>query len=220
MARRALCLIPLIFFAIAYAAPSAQTPAVSPHNDAVPAELVDAIKSRFAPGGQHVDIGGKVLDFWWVKALPLRAGSSEIGWSAVEEGALVGAVKLGAPYTEMRGRTIKQGVYTLRYGLQPSDGNHLGASPNPEFLLLSPAAADTSSAAPGHDGMIKISKLTIGLSHPAVWALDPPVATDAPLTLKKNDAGMTAVVFQVPVARDGKDAGMLKFGLVLIGQIQ
>jgi len=198
----------------------AQTPVVSGHSDAVPAELVDAIKSRFAPGGQRVDIGGKVLDFWWVKALPLRAGSNEISWSAVEEGALVGAVKLGAPYTEMRGRTIKQGVYTLRYGIQPADGNHLGASPNPEFLLLSPAAADTSSAALGHDGVIKISKLSIGLSHPAVWGLDPPVASDPPLALKKNDAGMTALVFQVPVARDGNDAGQLKFGLVLVGQIQ
>ena len=160
----------------------AQTPVVSPQTDAVSGELTDAVKSQLASGGQRVDIGGKVLDFWWVKALPLRAGSSDIGWSAVEEGALVGAVKLGAPYTEMRGRTIKQGVYTLRYGIQPSDGNHLGASPNPEFLLLSPAAADASSAAPGHDGVIKISKLTIGLSHPAVWGPDPPVATDAPAT--------------------------------------
>jgi len=218
MTRRALYLIPLIFFV--NAAASAQTPAVSPHNDAVPAELADAIKSQLASGGQRVDIGGKLIDFWWVKALPLRAGSTEIGWSSIEEGALVGAVKLAAPYTEMRGRTIKAGVYTLRYGLQPADGNHLGASPNPEFLLLSPAAADTSGGPVGHDGAIKISKLTIGLSHPAVWGLDPPVASDAPLTLKKNDAGMTAVVFQVPVSRGDKEAGSLKFGLVLVGQIQ
>ena len=42
----------------------------------------------------------------------------------------------------------------------------------------------------------------------------------APLTLKKNDAGMTAVVFQVPVSRGGKETGSLKFGLVLVGQIQ
>ena len=165
-------------------------------------------------------VGGKTIEFWWVKAVPLRPGSSETGWSAVEEGALVGAVKLSSAYNEMRGRTIKPGVYTLRYGIQPADGNHLGASPNPEFLLLSPAAADSSSAALGHDGAIKISKLTIGLSHPAIWGLDPPIASDAPLSLKKNDAGMTAVIFQVPVSRDGKDAGVLKFGLVLVGQIQ
>ena len=198
----------------------AQTPVVTAHSDAAPAEIADAIKAQLATGGQQVAVGGKTIEFWWVKALPLRPGSTEIGWSAVEEGALVGAVKLSSAYNEMRGRTIKPGVYTLRYGIQPADGNHLGASPNPEFLLLSPAAADSSSAALGHDGAIKISKLTIGLSHPAIWGLDPPIAADAPLSLKKNDAGMTAVVFQVPVSRDGKDAGVLKFGLILVGVIQ
>src|SRR5207249_2710585 len=187
------------FFSIFLGALSAraQNPVITAHSDAAPAELADAIKTQLATGGQHVAIGGKTLEFWWVKALPLRAGSTEIGWSAVEEGALVGAVKLSMPYTEMRGRTIKAGVYTLRYGVQPSDGNHLGASPNPEFLLLSPAAADASSAVLGHEGVIKISKLTIGLSHPAVWSLDPPIASEAPLTVKKNDAGMSAVIFQV-----------------------
>jgi hypothetical protein len=198
----------------------AQNPVVTRHGDPVPAELADGVKAQLATGGQQVAVGAKALEFWWVKALPLRAGSSEIGWSAVDEGTLVGAVKLTTAYTEMRGRTIKPGTYTLRYGIQPADGNHLGASPNPEFLLLSPAAADASAAALGHDGTIKISKLAIGLSHPAVWALDPPIASDAPLSLKKNDAGMTAVIFELPVSRDGKDAGLLKFGLILVGEIQ
>ena len=120
----------------------------------------------------------------------------------------------------MRGRPLRPGVYTLRYAIQPADGNHLGASPNPEFLLLSPAGSDTSAAALGHDGTITISKLSIGLSHPAVWGLDPPIASGAALSLKKNDAGMTAVIFEIHVTREGKDAGALKFGLVLVGEIQ
>jgi hypothetical protein len=202
------------------AAARAQQPAVTAHTDAVSPELAEAVRAQLAPGGQQVVVDGKTLEFWWVKALPLRTGSTDIAWSAVDEGALVGAVKLSAAYTEIRGRAIKPGVYTLRYGIQPADGNHLGASPNPEFLLLSPAAADTYGAALGHDGTIKLSKLTIGLSHPAVWSLDPPVAADAPLTVKKNDAGMSAVIFQVPASRDGRAAGFLKFGLILVGHIQ
>ena len=198
----------------------AQNPIVTAHSDAAPAELADPVKAQLAAGGQRVAAGGKTLDFWWVKALPLRGGSTEIGWPAIEEGTLVGAVKMAAPYTDMRGRSLKPGVYTLRYGIQPADGNHLGTAPNPEFLLLSPAAADTSAAALGHDGTVKISKLTIGLSHPAVWGLDPPIAADAPMTIRKNDTGMIAVVFAVPVSRDGKPAGTLKFGLILVGEIQ
>ncbi len=53
-----------------------------------------------------------------------------------------------------------------------------------------------------------------------MWGLDPPVASAAPLSIRKNDAGWTAVIFEVPVTRDGKSAGTLKFGLVLIGEIQ
>ena len=198
----------------------AQTPVVTTHSDAAPSELAEPINTQLAAGGQRVAVGSKALTFWWVKTLPLRAGSSEVGWSAIDEGTLVGAVTLSSNYTDMRGRVVKPGVYTLRYGVQPADGNHLGASPNPEFLLLSPAASDTSAAPLGHEGTIKISKLSIGLSHPAVWGLDPPVASGAPLSLKKNDAGMTAVIFDLPVSRDGKDAGRLKFGLILIGEIQ
>src|SRR5438552_3635868 len=209
--------IPSLIILIAAGA-RAQTPMVTTHSDAAPSELAAAIKTQLAPGGQQVAVGGKTLAFWWVKTLPLRG--NEIGWSSIEEGTLVGAVRLASTYNDMRGRALKPGVYTLRYGIQPADGNHLGASPTPEFLLLSPAASDTSAAALGHDGTIKISKLSIGLSHPAVWGLDPPIASGAPLSLKKNDAGMTAVIFEIPVTRDGKDAGALKFGLILVGEIQ
>ena len=218
--RNSRLLLSVFFLSLFVSTSFAQTPVATKHGEPVPAELADAVKAQLATGGQQVAVGSKTLLFWWVKALPLRAGTTDIGWSSVQEGTLVGAVKLTTMYTDMRGRQIKPGLYTLRYAIQPADGNHLGASPNPEFLLLSPAAADTSAGPLGHDGTIKISKLAIGLSHPAVWGLDPPVASDAPLSVKKNDAGMSSVIFELPVSRDGKEAGALKFGLVLVGEIQ
>jgi hypothetical protein len=39
------------------------------------------------------------------------------------------------------------------------------------------------------------------------------------MKVRANEAGHKAVIFQVPVSRDGKDAGMLRFGLILIGEI-
>src|SRR5438445_4203470 len=179
---------PVLFSVIVAARAGAQAPVVTVHTDAAPAELAEPVKVQLAAGGQQVAAGARALRFWWVKALPLRAGSTEVGWSSIDEGTLVGAVKIAAAYTDMRGRTIKPGVYTLRYAVQPADGNHLGASPNPEFLLLSPAASDPSAAALGHEGTIKISKLTIGLTHPAVWGLDPPIAADPPLSVRKHEA--------------------------------
>jgi hypothetical protein len=143
-----------------------------------------------------------------------------VSWTHVEEGTLVGAVKLSADYRDVRGRVIKTGVYTLRYGIQPANGDHLGVSPYREFLLLSPAAVDTDPAPRGHDGTVEISKQAIGGSHPGVWSLDPPVAGGEALKAHQTELGHDAIVMEVPTVRDGKPAGPLRFGLVLIGRIE
>src|SRR5260370_20155012 len=95
--------------------PGAQPPGITAHGDPPPVELEDPIEAILAPGGQHVTIGGKMLDFWWVKSLPLLVGTADVSWAAVEEGTVVGAVKLSASYPDVRGRTIPAGLCTLRY---------------------------------------------------------------------------------------------------------
>lgn len=206
------------------AAPLSAAPLdASRHKEALPSDLAAPIAALLMPGdGVRVTIDTSTLDFWWVKGLPAKADSEAVTWAQVEEGALVGAVRVSADFRDVRGRVIKTGTYTLRYGIQPQDGDHLGVSPNREFLLLSPAAIDTDAAPRGHEGAIEVSKRTIGGSHPAVWSIDPPVA-DAKHTVlspHKTDLGHDAVIVEVPVARAGKAAGGLKFGLVLIGRIE
>lgn len=199
---------------------AAQDVSVRAIPDPPPAELADPIEALMQTGGQGVSAGGKTIDLWWVKSLPLKSGSTDKGWPAVEEGTLVGAVKLPEGYADMRGKPIRPGVYTLRYGLQPEDGNHLGVTPNREFLLLGPAAVDNSVSALGHDGTIALAKQSSGAGHPSIWGLDPPSASGPALRTYKNDAGQTGVVFQVPISRDGQDAGVIVFGLILSGTIQ
>jgi hypothetical protein len=169
-------------------------------------------------GGVRAVVNGVTLDFWWVRSLPMKPAAST--WQgAVEEGTLVGAVRIGAESRDIRGRVVKPGVYTLRYGLQPDNGDHIGVSPFRDFLLLSPAAIDTEPGPRGHDGTIEISRQTIGGSHPGVWSIDPPVAAPAqqPLSLHKTDLGHEALI--VDVATSGP-AGVLKFGVVLVGKIE
>ncbi len=136
------------------------------------------------------------------------------------EGSLVGAVKVGGTFRDIRGRVIKPGVYTLRYGIQPDNGDHLGVSPHRQFLLISPAADDRNPAPQGHDGTVELSKGSIGGSHPGVWSIDPPASTESLLSLHKNDLGHQSVIVEVPAARDGKPAGALRFGIVLVGKIE
>jgi hypothetical protein len=189
------------------------------HNDPAPSGLAPNIAARFGPGGARATANGITLTFWWVKDVPLKPGSG-MAWKDVAEGSLVGAVKIDRDYRDIRGKIIKPGVYTLRYGIQPENGDHLGVSPFRDFLLLSPASIDKDPAPHGHDGTVDLSKETIGGSHPAVWSIDPPESHDAPLTVHTTELGHKALTFEVPVSREGKSVGALRFGLVLIGKIE
>lgn len=197
---------------------------VSRHKEPLPNDLAAPIASLLTAGdGARVTLDkSTILEFWWVKGLPLKSGAKAASWADVDEGTLVGAIRVSADFRDIRGRVVKPGTYTLRYGIQPQNGDHLGTSPFREFLLLSPAALDKEPPPLGHEGTVDISKRTIGGSHPAVLSIDPPVA-DAKLalfSLHKTELNHDAVIFEVPVARDGSTAGTLKFGVVLVGRIE
>ena len=174
------------------------------HSDPVPTEIAPPVAAKVAPGGVRATANGTAITFWWVSDLP---GAS---WAEVPEGTLVGAVKLDADVKDIRGRVIKAGVYTLRYGIQPANDDHFGISPFRNFLLVSPAAVDKDPAAVDHDGAIALSRQTLGGKHPAVLSIDPPAAKDAPLAVYTTELGHKALIVE---------AGKLKFGIVLIGKI-
>jgi hypothetical protein len=175
------------------------------HSDPVPTEIAAPVAAKVAPGGVRATANGTTITFWWVTDLP---GAS---WTEVPEGTLVGAVKLDADMRDIRGRMMKAGVYTLRYGIQPKTDDHYGVSPFRNFLLLSPAAVDKDPAARDHDGTVGLSVQTLGGKHPAVLSIDPPAGKDAPLAVYTTDLGHKSLIVEV---------GKLKFGIVLIGRIR
>jgi hypothetical protein len=181
-------------------------PAVTPLTEKPAAELAAGIASRLVPAAKVV-IGEATLDIWLVKAVE-GAGAD---WSSVESGTLVGALRVTGTFKEIRGKMVKPGVYTLRYGQQPQNGDHLGISQFREFLLISPTAIDIDPKVLGFDGVVALSKEVIGTAHPASLSLDPPHdAPGAPLSVYQNELGHDGVVFQ---------AGALKFGLIVTGLI-
>ena len=175
------------------------------HTDPVPTEIAAPVAAKVAPGGVRATASGTTITFWWVTDL---AGAS---WAEVPEGTLIGAVKLDADVRDIRGRVMKAGVYTLRYGIQPVTDDHFGVSPFRNFLLLSPAAIDKDPAARDHDRTVELSAQTFGGKHPAVWSIDPPAGKDAPLAVYTTDLGHKSLIVEV---------GKLKFGIVLIGRIR
>lgn len=211
----------LLVAVLAPAAAIAQDLTAEPITEAAPAEIAAPIQGLLSNRAVKVAAPASVaLTFWWVKSLPLKEGSGAPMWSQVAEGTIVGAVRIAGPQKDMRGRRVKQpGVYVLRYGIQPQNGDHLGVSPFRDFLLLVPAALDTSAEPVSHDKLVELSPRSISVSeaHPAVLSLDPPMTSEEALKIHTNNAGHKAVVFEVPTSREGQ---ALRFGLILIGEIK
>jgi hypothetical protein len=211
--------VPVVLCALALssAIATAQTK-VDPLPEKPPSQIAPAIASLLQPSGIKAIVGGATLDIWWAQAIALSGDGP--GWSNVESGTLVGAMRISGPYKEIRGKVVGPGVYTLRYGLQPQNGDHLGISAFREFLVLSPVVVDTDPKVLGFDGVVALSKQVIGTSHPAAMSIDPPEeAPGALLSTYKNDSGHDGIVFEVPRSLNGKAAGTVKFGLIVSGTI-
>ena len=118
-----------------------------------------------------------------------KPASPDAKYPALHLGQLLGVMKFGAPGSDYRGQAIKPGLYTLRYCLILQDGNHLGAAPIPDFVLLVPASEDTkdADAIMSTDEVVALSRKASGTNHPAVINLASPPAAASNATLEKDD---------------------------------
>ena len=114
--------------------------------------------------------GKIVAEFWGRKAAfegdPVSGFGIRFDW--IPEGALVGLVRFPEKGSDYREQRIPAGIYTLRYGLYPENGDHMGVAPARDFVLLTPAAADTEATTNyGFDDLVELS-YKVGNSHPTV----------------------------------------------------
>ena len=185
---------------------------------APPQELAAPIQSALSPNAiQVTGASGSYCEVWLAKSIPAAPTpdtSLGVNFGQIPQGALVGAIKFDALGADYRNQPIKPGVYTLRFGLQPVNGDHQGVSPYRDFLLAVPAALDTSTAAIAPKALDDLSKKAAGSGHPSVWSLVP--ADSAPATLpaiahQQEDTDQWVVFFQAPLATP------VKMGLVIVG---
>jgi len=146
---------------------------------AAPGEVAPAIAQVLQKDGAKITNNGKpYCEIWFRTDKPAAAKSAEDGVSlpAIATGALVGVIRFDSTGADRRGQTIKAGVYTLRYGIMPINGDHQGAAPQRDFLLLTPAAEDKDlNATPNFEAVVAMSRKASGTPHPAVlsfWKAD------------------------------------------------
>jgi hypothetical protein len=145
--------------------------------EAPPAALDQAIRGVLSAQGYRIfdDTGNPFMDIWLRKSIPSSvkpAGQKgTIQFPFLSEGELLGACQLAGECHDYRDQEIPKGYYTLRYGLQPVNGDHLGVSPFRDYALLLPAAKDKSLDLPPRKQLDERSAEAAGTSHPAVLML-------------------------------------------------
>lgn len=223
-------IIAVMFGAAAWcAAPAADDPwAVEAFSGAPPREAAEPVRALLGDSGFRVTRSGKTLaEVWWVRAVPAAPGKPDgsVMLPGVPEGTLFGAARIGEGFRDIRGQAVKPGVYTLRYGVQPADGDHLGLTDWRDFLVMVPADLDPRPDPIRHDPLVKAGRKASRTTHPAVIMLRPvegrPAKLPATATAGSGAAALRFVQTSIPFRTkpDGPIADV-PLGVVLIGTVK
>jgi hypothetical protein len=146
---------------------------------AAPKDLAAEVSKALGPDGYRVSgPDGPMVDLWLAKDIAAKKDfkpTLNVKYP-LQPGQLIGVLQVnqGTAFSDFRKQTIAPGVYTVRYGQQPQDGNHIGTSDFSDFLLALPAKDDKS--AKGVDNVKDLqtrSAAAAGTSHPAILQLLP-----------------------------------------------
>lgn len=215
---------PFLWFAAARAVAnaSAQTYKVETASTPAPQELAVTVRDTLSSDALRLsNAQGTYCELWLRKAVPASAATQGLGiaYGQLSEGELVGAIRFASAAKDYRQQEVKPGVYTLRYMLQPVDGNHQGVSPYRDFLLLVPAALDSSPNVIATKDLLPLSRRASGTDHPSVWSLIAADSTPAalPAVAHQEDGDLWVLYFRAPLASEGNAATALTIGLVVAG---
>jgi hypothetical protein len=156
----------------------AAEPQLTTIKSAPPEGLSTEIRQSLGGSALRVAVDGEVVtELWLRREVPLQeAANTELGVSfgRLGSGTLIGVVRLDRPWSDYKNNPVAAGVYTLRYAVEPADGNHMGVSLYRDFLLLIPVSEDVSvEVAWSADELTGKSLASTGTPHPAVLALFP-----------------------------------------------
>ncbi len=133
-----------------------------------PESLAAPVRDSLSGQGYRLqdDQGRTIADIWLRKAIPVSEKPGEpkgaVLFPFLAEGELVGVLQFATEGHDYRDQPIAKGVYTMRYGLQPVNGDHLGVSTYRDYSLVlargqrsiagTPPANNSKSAAPSQPG--------------------------------------------------------------------
>ena len=190
-------------------------------NKAVPNEIAPELQALFQSQAVQVVQGDKtVLELWLAKEVPLQSKptSTVKALDVVKPVSLLGAVVIPSARRDYRDDEVPAGTYTMRFALQPQDGNHSGSSEFGYFGVLVPAKLDTKpDAIKDYKELMKASSKETSTDHPMVLSLRPVTSTEGP-PLRLNTPAPEHKSVRVKIPAKGPDAKEIAFEIVFEGK--
>ena len=188
-----------------------ETLTVQARKQAPPSALAPEIQGTLDGQAYRIqaDKGEPFAEIWLRQATP---GSEKPGgpkdavqFPFLADGELLGVLEFGKEGHDYRDQPIAKGVYTMRYGLQPVNGDHLGVSTYRDYVLLLPASKDKAVAPPVRKQLEVRSAESAGTSHPASFLLlmAPAGAKPEPAMLRDAEKNTWSVVLPLRVRVKG-----------------
>jgi hypothetical protein len=189
---------------------------------APPAQLDAAIRANLQNKAVQLLNGDKpVYEFWFGSELPLQSKPAPLAKAldALKQAELIGAVQVHADQRDYRDDELRAGVYTMRFALQPQDGNHLGTAEYSYFAVLTPAKLDTKpDGITTYKALVKASSKETATEHPLILSLRP-ASSDAGELPKLNEPAPEHKSVRVKVpAKAGEEKMGLAFEIVYEGK--
>ncbi len=181
-----------VLLAVVVAASLAPLSAASFETETGPAPdaaIPEGTKALIAAQAVTVKSGDTVVAHFWMRTAAF-AGDPVAGfgvrYDTIPEGAFLGVVSFPEKGSDFREQSIPAGVYTLRFGLHPENGDHMGVAPSRDFAVLSPVDKDLEVEKNyDFDAVVELTA-EVGNPHPTVARLELPEGDEAP-HLWEND---------------------------------
>lgn len=208
--------------------------------EAPPKAAAAALRKVVGKTGVRVTDSKKrtLADIWFRRELaPPKAAAAADGADFAKQipaGTFLGLIRLRRKHYDIRDREVRAGLYTIRYGVQPLDGDHLGASETRDFVILCRAKKDTVVDPIPQKKLADLSTEVSGTSHPAILYVistkNRKKAPALPALYHEEEWNWHVIDFEIAVAGtvdttadqtvDGKKGKSLRLGLVVVGTIE
>jgi hypothetical protein len=187
-----------------------------PDADEISAELT----AQLAATGIRVKRGTSrtACEIWFCKQWDVETGfqPTEDRLYPFSPGQLIGLLHFSRRGKDFRDQSVSSGWYTLRFGLQPIDGNHEGTSLTRDFVVMVDAEQDGPEKTWDVKELMESSAEVAGSTHPAMLSLKKPT-DDLQLAIRHEEANDWWILHAVGKGTDGGKSSDVAIDLIVVG---